>query len=41
MALESDSDNYKIYSSAALDQNADSVWVMILNCLDHNNAYLQ
>ena len=23
-----------------LDQDADSVWVITLNCLGHNNAYL-
>ena len=23
-----------------MDQDADSVWVMTLNCLDHNNAYV-
>ena len=27
------------YLLAAMDQDADSVWVMTLNCLGHNNAY--
>ena len=31
----------KAYSLAAMDQDADSVWVMTLNCLGHNNAYSQ
>ena len=30
-----------VYSLAAMDQDADSVWVMTLNCLDNNNAYSQ
>ena len=27
------------YSLAAMDQDADSVWVMTLICLGHNNVY--
>ena len=26
------------YSLATMDQDADSVWVMTLNCLGHNSA---
>ena len=29
------------YSLAAMDQDADSVWIMTLNCLGHNNVYSQ
>ena len=29
------------YLLTTMDQDADSVWVMTLNCLGHNNAYLQ
>ena len=29
------------YLLAAMDQDADSVWIMTLNCLGHNNAYSQ
>ena len=29
------------YSLVAMDQDADSVWVMTMNCLGHNNAYSQ
>ena len=29
------------YSLGAMDQDADCVWVMTLNCLGHNNAYSQ
>ena len=29
------------YSLVAMDQDADSVWVMTLKCLGHNNAYSQ
>ena len=27
------------YWLGVMDQDADSVWVMTLNCLGHNNAY--
>ena len=30
-----------VYSLVAMDQDADSVWVMTMNCLGHNNAYSQ
>ena len=29
------------YLLTVMDQDADSVWVMTLNCLGHNNGYLQ
>ena len=29
------------YLLTAMDQDADSVWVMTLNCLGYNNAYSQ
>ena len=28
-----------VYSLPTMDQDADSVWVMTLNCLGHNNVY--
>ena len=30
-----------VYSLATIDQDADFVWVMTLNCLRHNNVYSQ
>ena len=30
-----------VYSLATMDQDADSVWVMTLDCLGHNNVYCQ
>ena len=30
-----------VYSLVMLKQDTDSVWIMTLNCLGHNNVYLQ
>ena len=30
-----------VYWLGAMDQDADSVWAMTLNCLGHNNVYCQ
>ena len=38
MKVEGDSDKYKTYSSAGLDQDADSVWVTIMHIC--NNTYI-